>query len=58
MNSELKLQMSSEVVSVKSEMVSEMVANMVLELEMEKGSGLPSESKLIGHICFKDIHDV
>jgi len=31
---------------------------MVSELEMEKASGMPSESKLIGHVCFEEIHNV
>jgi hypothetical protein len=46
--------MASEMASVRSEMV----AGMVSELEIEKASGMPSESKLIGYICFEEIHDV
>jgi hypothetical protein len=37
---------------------SEMVAGMVSELEMDNASGMRSESKLIGHISFEDIHNV
>jgi len=38
--------------SVRSEMVTGMVS------ELEKASGTPSESKLIGHGCFEEIHVV
>jgi hypothetical protein len=54
MVSGLELGMASEMASVRSEMVT----GMVLELELEKVSGMPSESKFIGHICFEEIHDV
>jgi hypothetical protein len=33
-----------------------MVSEMVSELEM--ASGMPSDSKLIGHVCFEAIHVV
>jgi hypothetical protein len=37
-----------------------MVSGMVTEMvsEVEKASGMPSESKLIGHVCFEEIHVV
>jgi hypothetical protein len=35
---------------------SEMVAGMVSQLEM--ASGMPVESKLIGHVYFKEIHNL
>jgi len=41
-----------------SEMESEMVPGVVLELEMEKASGMPSESELLGQVCFEEIHNV
>jgi len=50
----LELGMASEIASV----LSEMVARMVSGLEQEKASGMPSESKLIGHIRFEEIHAV
>jgi hypothetical protein len=46
--------MDSEMASV----LTEMVRKMVLELEQEKPSGMPSESKLIGYVCFEEIHIV
>jgi len=58
MVSGLELGMASETASVQLEMVSGMVTEMVSELEMEKSSGMPSESKLIGHVCFEEIHNV
>ena len=36
---------------------SEMVTGMVSELELEIQLGKPSESKLIGQVSFKEIHD-
>ena len=50
--------MDSGIASEMDSVRSEMVAGMVSELEMEKASGMPSESTLIGHICFEEIHDV
>jgi hypothetical protein len=52
MDSGLELGMASEMDSVRSEMVAGMV------LELQKASEMPLESKLIGHICFEEIHDV
>ena len=46
--------MASEMASV----LTEMVTDMVLELELEKASGMQSESELIGHVCFEEIHVV
>ena len=45
--------MASEMAVVESERVSGMVNEMISELE--KASGMPSEMKLIGHVCFKEI---
>jgi hypothetical protein len=42
--------------SVYWEMVSEMVTQLGLELEM--GSGMAFKRKLIGHVCFVEIHAV
>jgi hypothetical protein len=44
--------MALEMASVRSEMVTQM------ESDLEKASGTPSEKKLIGHVCFEDIHIV
>jgi hypothetical protein len=41
---------------MESKMVLEIVTENVVELEM--ASGMPSESKLIGHVCFEEIHIV
>ena len=41
-----------------SRISAEMVTEIVLELELEMASGMPLESKSIGHICFEDIHNV
>jgi hypothetical protein len=40
------------------EMGTEMVSELEMVLDMEKASGMPSESKLIGHVCFEEIHNV
>jgi len=50
--SELDSGMAPEMASVHSEMVAGKVS------EFETASGLPLESKLIGHICFEEMHDV
>jgi hypothetical protein len=36
----------------------EMLVGMVLEMKMVMISQMPSESKLIGHLHFKEIHNV
>jgi len=41
-----------------SGLVSGMVAGMVSELDVEMALGMPSESKLIWHVCFEEIHNV
>jgi len=54
MASELQLWINSKMASV----CSILVAGTVSVLEMEKASGMPSDSKLIGHLFFKEIHIV
>jgi hypothetical protein len=56
MASGLEFGMVSESPLVQSEMVWGMVLEIVLELE--KASGKPSQSKLIGHVCINEIHVV
>jgi len=41
-----------------SELDSGLVTEMVSEWELEMASGMLSDSKLIGHICFEGIHVV
>jgi hypothetical protein len=52
MNSGLELGMASEMAAVHLEIVPGTVS------ELENASGMPWESKSIGHICFEEIHDV
>jgi hypothetical protein len=49
MASGLESGMASEMASVRLQMVTELVS------EQEKALGMPSESKLIWHVCFKEI---
>jgi hypothetical protein len=48
--------MATEMALLQSDIVLGIVTAMVSELE--KASVMPSESKLIGHICFEEIHIV
>jgi len=50
----LELGMASEMASVRKEMVTGKVS----ELELEMASGMQSESKVIGQVCFEEIHNV
>ena len=52
MASGFELGMALDMALVRSEMVTVMVS------ELEKAFGLPSETKLIGHVCFEEICNV
>jgi hypothetical protein len=50
--------MAWEMTSTGIEIVTEMVMESVSELALEKPSGMLSEIKLIGHLCFQVIYNV
>jgi hypothetical protein len=56
MGCEMAFQWQLGSATVMGSVLSEMVAGMVSELEM--ASGMPSESKSIGHVSFEEIQAV
>jgi len=58
MASGLESRMASEMTSICMQMVSGIVTGLVSSLKLGKGWGMPSESKLIGHVYFEEIDNV